>query len=87
MLEDFKTDTMHTFALKMDTVKVKWKKKEAERALAIFCHRCTRKQPRNECPLNVIEVCLVYEENHATKKWPSLPGLKVVYQAGESILE
>ena len=84
MLEDFKSD-MHTLALKMDTMQVRRNQEEAERALAIFCHQCTRKHPRNKCPLNVIEACLVCEENHANEKCPSLPGLKTIYQSGEAM--
>lgn len=87
MLEDFKSDMMHAFSLKMDTMLVKRKQEEAERALNIFCPRYTREHPRNECPLNFIEVCLVYEENHATDKCPSLLGLKAVYQGGEIMPE
>ena len=49
ILEDFKSDMLHTFSLKMDTMWVKRKQEEAERALAIFYPRCTRKHPRNEC--------------------------------------
>ena len=41
MLEDFKSDMLHTFALQMDTMQVKRKQEEEERALAIFCLRCT----------------------------------------------
>ena len=53
----------------------------------MFFPRCTTKHPRNECLLNVIEVFLVCEENHATKKCPSLPGLKAEYQGGEAMPE
>lgn len=52
--------------MKMDTLHIKRKQEEAERALAIFCPRCARRHPRNRCPLNSIEVCLVYEEDHST---------------------
>ena len=86
MIEDFKSDMLHTFSLKMDTMHVKRKQEEAERTLDIFFPRCTRKHPRNECPLNFIEVFLVCEENYAIEKCPSLPGLKVVYQGGEAML-
>ena len=47
----------------MDSLRIKRKQEEAERAFAIFCPKCTRKHPRKEFPLNSIEVCLVYEEN------------------------
>jgi len=71
MLEDFKSDMMQTLALQLDTMNIKRKQEEAERALAIFCPRCTRRHPRNECPLNCIEIFLVCEENHSTDKFPS----------------
>jgi len=61
MLEDFKSEIIHTFKLKMDTMQIKRKQEEAERTLVIFYPRCTKRHPRNECPLNFIEVCLVCE--------------------------
>ena len=36
MLEDFKSEMMQTLAMKMDTLHIKRKQEEAERALAIF---------------------------------------------------
>jgi len=80
MLEDFNSEMLQTLAMQMDTLHIKRKQEEVERALAIFFPRCTRRHPRNECPLNSIEVCSVCEENHSTDKCPSLPGLKAVYQ-------
>ena len=71
----------------MHTMQVKRKQEEAERALAIFGPRCTKKHPRNECPLNFIDVFLVCEENHTTTKCLSLPGLKLVYRGVEAMLE
>eukprot|EP00253_Pinus_taeda_P030064 PITA_30064 len=44
-----------TIAMKLDTLRIQQKKEEAERALAIFCPRCTRKHPKNECPLQSVE--------------------------------
>ena len=67
----------------MDMMQVKSKQEEEERVVDLFYPRCTRKHSRNECPLNVVEVCIVCEENHAIEKCHSLPGLKVVYQGGE----
>ena len=87
MLEDFKSDMLHTFASQMDTMQVKRKQEEAERSLAILCPRCTRKHPTNECPLNVIEVFLFCEEDHGTEKCLSLLGLKFLYQGGEVRLD
>jgi len=82
MLEDFKSEILHTFSLQMDTMQIKRRQEEAKRALAIFFPKCTRRHPRNECPLNVIEVCSVCEANHSKDKFP-LTRLKVVYQGAE----
>ena len=79
MLEDFKSEMLHNIYLQMDTMHIKRKQEEEERALVFFCPRCTKRHPRNGCPLNSIEVFSVCEENHATGKFPSLLGLKVVY--------
>jgi len=87
MLEDFKSEMLQTLTMQMDTLHIKRKQEEAEMALAIFCPRCTRRHPRNECPLNSIEVCSVCEEEHPTNKFRSLPRLKVVYQGAEGATE
>ena len=85
--EDFKSEMLQTLALQLDTMNIKRKQEEAERALAIFCLRCTRRHPRNECPLNCIKICSVCEENHSTDKCPSLSGLKFVYQGAKGVTE
>ena len=36
MLGDFKSEMLHTFTLQMDTMQIKRRQEEAERALAIF---------------------------------------------------
>lgn len=48
MLEYFKSEILQTLALQMDTMHIKRKQEEAERSLAIFFPRCTRRHPRNE---------------------------------------
>lgn len=83
MLEDFKSQMLQTLALQMDTMQIKRKKEEAERELAIFSRRCTRRHPRNECPLNLIEICSNCEENHSIDKFPFLPRLKAMYRGTE----
>eukprot|EP00253_Pinus_taeda_P019096 PITA_19096 len=59
MLEDFKSEMLKTLALQLDTMNIKRKQNEAKRALAVFCPRCTRRHPRNECSLNCIELCYI----------------------------
>jgi len=66
---------------------IKRYRKEADRALAIFCPRCTRNHPRDECPLHSIEVCFVCEEDHPMNQCPSLPRLKVAYQRAKGVTE
>jgi len=87
MLEDFKSDMMQTIALQLDTMNIKRKQEEVERSLGIFCPRCTRKHPRNECPLNCIKIFSTCEESHSIDKCPSLPGIKAVYQGAEGVTD
>ena len=72
LMEDFKSEMRQYLSMQMDTLWIQRKQEKAERALAIFCARCTRKHPRNECPLHSIEVCFVCEEDHPTNQCPSL---------------
>eukprot|EP00253_Pinus_taeda_P029422 PITA_29422 len=55
-MEDLKSEVRQTIAMQTDTFRIQQKQEEAERALAIFCPRCTRKHPRNECPFHSVEV-------------------------------
>jgi len=56
MLEEFKSEMLQTLALQLDTMNIKRKQEEEERTLAIFCPKCTKSHPRNEFPLNCIEI-------------------------------
>jgi len=78
-MKDLKSEMRQTIAMQLDTFQIQQKKEEAERALAIFCPRCTRKHPKNECPLHSVEVCFVCEEDHPTNQCPTLPGFKAMY--------
>eukprot|EP00253_Pinus_taeda_P014105 PITA_14105 len=86
-LEDLKSEVRQTIAMQLDTFRIQQKKEEAERALAIFCPRCTRRHPKNECPLHSVEVCFVCEEDHSTNQCPTLPGFKAMYQGTEAPTE
>jgi len=48
MIEDFKSEMLQILAMQMDTLHIKRKQEEVERALAIFHPRCTRRHLRNE---------------------------------------
>jgi hypothetical protein len=83
MLDNFKTDILSSLSSQLDTFQAKKNKEEVNLALVIFCSRCRKKHPLQECPLDSIEVCVICEQNHATKNFPSLPELKEVYQGGQ----
>lgn len=75
MLEDFKSYILHTFPLYN-----KKKQEESEGALTILFPRCTKRHHRNECLLNVIEICYMFEENNSIDKFPSLLSMTIMYQ-------
>jgi hypothetical protein len=47
MLEDMKTNILHSLAMQMGTIQLKRKREEAEKALAIFCPNCKKKHEKN----------------------------------------
>jgi len=53
---------------------------ELERTLAIFCSKCRKKHPQRKCPLNFVEECAICELNNPTSSFPSLLGLKAIFQ-------
>jgi len=65
-IEDFKSDMRQFLAMQLDTLWIQKKQEEAKRALVIFYPRCTRKHPRNKCPMHSLEVCFICEEYHPT---------------------
>lgn len=78
MLEDMKTDILHSLALQMDIVHLKMKREEVEKDLVVFCHKCRRKHDKNQCPLDVVDVYGTCSNKHPTNKCPFLPPLKFV---------
>jgi hypothetical protein len=51
--------------------------------LVVCCPKCTKKNPINECPLDLIDVCGICEENNPTNKCPSFSGLKATFRGVE----
>jgi len=86
-MEDFKSEMRQFLAMQLDTLQIQKKQEEAKRALAIFCPRCIRKHPRNECPLHSIEVCFVCEIDYPTNQCPPLPEIKAAYQRAKGATE
>jgi hypothetical protein len=87
MLDNFKTDILNSLRSQLDTFQPKKKKEEVNPTLAIFCSKCRKKHSLRECPLDNIEVCGIYEQNHDTKSFPSSPKLKAVYQGASGETE
>ena len=82
MIEEFKTDILGSLSEHIDTFKLQNKQKAETDALAIFYPKCRKKHALREFPLDakIIETCVICSENHETKSFPSIPGLKVVFQ-------
>jgi len=53
--------------------------------VALFYPKCTKKHSLHECPLDSIKICKICVGSHTTKDYPSLPGLKVVYQKDNGV--
>jgi hypothetical protein len=81
LLEDFKTEMINSFASQIDTLYIKQKQAEAEKALSIFCPKCKDKHLKRECPLNSVQICLICELDHPTDKCTSLLGVKASMKA------
>jgi hypothetical protein len=67
---------INSFSSQIDTLQIKHKQAQSEKALCTFCLECRKKHPPRECPLNNVQVCLICELDHATDQCPSLPGVK-----------
>jgi hypothetical protein len=73
------TNIFHCLSIKMDMLQIKKKQEEAEKALAIYLPKCTKRHPRNECPQEFIYVCGICEENNPTNNFHYFPGLKSTF--------
>ena len=82
MLDELKYEIVGIISEKIDTLKLQNKQTDESDALAIFCPKCRKKHALRECPLDakVVETCVICSEKYETKCFPSLPGLKVVFQ-------
>jgi len=89
MLDEFKTDILGRLSEQLDTLKIQNKKKTETDALAIFCPKCRKKHAIRECRLDekVVETCMIFSENHETKDFPSIPGLKAVFEEDSNSAE
>ena len=58
MLEDMKTDILHSLVMPRDIMQLEMEKEEVKKYLAIFCLRCRKSHEKNECPL---ETTGIYE--------------------------
>jgi len=64
LLEEFKTDLLSTLGNQIDTLKAKKKQEDEDQIMAIFYPKCRKKHALKDCPLENIQVCAFYTENH-----------------------
>jgi len=64
-------------------MQVKQKQAKAEKNLAMFYPRYRKKHNHKECPLDVVQVCVICTKDHSTENCPSPPSLKEVYKEVE----
>jgi len=86
LLENFKTDILSTLSTKLDVFQVK-NKQAKEEELLIFYPCCQGNHGHKEFPLDIIEVCTVYTKNNSSDRFPSPPGLKVIFKEDEEEIE
>jgi hypothetical protein len=46
----------------LDTIKIKKKQEEESVSLTIFCHKCGKRNPLRECPLENVHICAICVE-------------------------
>ena len=68
-MENFKTNILNTIRDHLDTLKIK-NKEEEKVSLAIFYPKCRSKNSKREYPINVVEVCGICTQEHATDQCP-----------------
>ena len=75
------------FNEQIDMIRMKNKQKVENVSSFIFFPKCRKKHALHECPLDNIKICEIYATSHTTKDFPSLLGLKAVYQWENQSLE
>lgn len=50
LLEDMKSCILHSLAMQSNNLEIDKKQEEAEKALAVFYPKCTKKHAHHECP-------------------------------------
>ena len=88
-MDYMKIEIMSTVSKKIDSLKFQQKLVKEQESLSIFCPKCRRKHLLREFPLDIKETnkCAICTENHATEKFPSIPGLKAILEGGQIEVE
>lgn len=84
-MDNMKIEIINIVSKQIGSLNFQQKFVEEQDSLYIFCPKCRKKHLLRECTLviegtNKCEICI---ENHATEKFPSIPGLKNVLDGGQ----
>jgi len=84
-MDNMKIEIMNIVSKQIYSLKFQQKLVEEQESLSIFCPKCRRNHVLRECPLDIKETnkCEICAENHATEKYPSIPGLKALLEGGQ----
>lgn len=83
---NMKIEIMNTVRKQIDYLKFQQNLEKEQESLSIFGPKCRKKHALRECPANMksSNKCVICAENHATKDFPSIPGIKVVLEGEHS---
>lgn len=80
LLESFKMNILSTLSNSLDQFKEAKNKEEVGKFLSIYCPKCAKRHGQNECLLNKIRICNIYQDPHETNDFLALPQIKTIYQ-------
>ena len=80
LFEGLKIDILSSLSSQLNALQEKIRQEEEDRDLNICFPKCRKRHPLKRYPLDKVETCLLCDQDHPTKDFPSLPGLKAIYK-------
>ena len=78
-------DNFSSLSYQLDIMNIEKKQHETKLPFSIHCSKYRNKDHLQECPLNNVETCAIYECNHGTDQCPLLPKLKCMYHCTNGV--